>query len=145
MWSRLLPDSQPNSVWLINQNVFPQLATMGLAVGTGGSAVYLPPGGVSSTPYATLMGRPVIPMEQCETLGDDGDIVLGDFANGYIFIDKGGLKQDMSIHVRFVYDESVFRFVYRCDGQPTLAKAITPYKGGATSTLSHFVKLADRA
>jgi HK97 family phage major capsid protein len=145
MWSRLLPDSQANAVWLINQNVFPSLATMGLAVGTGGSAVYLPPGGASASPYASLLGRPVIPMEQCETLGTSGDIVLGDFGNGYIVIDKGSMKQDMSIHVRFINDESVFRFVYRIDGQPALAKAITPYKGGATSTLSHFVKLAVRA
>jgi HK97 family phage major capsid protein len=145
MWSRLLPDSQANAVWLINQNVFPQLATMGLAVGTGGSAVYLPPGGASASPYAQLMGRPVMPMEQCETLGTTGDIVLGDFGNGYIFIDKGGMAQDMSIHVRFIYDESVFRFVYRCDGQPALAKAITPFKGGSGSSLSHFVKLATRS
>jgi HK97 family phage major capsid protein len=144
MWSRLLPDSQANAVWLINQNVYPQLATMALAVGTGGGPCFLPPGGASVSPYSTLLGRPVIPMEQCQTLGDDGDIILGDFGKGYIAIDKGGLKQDMSIHVRFVNDESVFRFVYRIDGQPALAKAITPFKGGATSTLGHFVKLADR-
>ena len=143
MWSRLLPDAQMNSVWLINQDVFPQLATMGLAVGTGGSAVYLPPGGASVSPYASLMGRPIIPMEQCQTLGTNGDIMLGDFGNGYIFVDKGGLKQDMSIHVRFQYDESCFRFVYRCDGQPVLAKAITPFKG--SNTLGHFVKLQTRS
>jgi len=143
MWARLLPDAQTNAVWLINQDVFPQLATMGLAVGTGGSAVYLPPGGASASPYAQLMGRPVIPMEQCQTLGTAGDIILGDFANGYLWCDKGGFKQDISIHVRFIYDESVFRFVYRADGQPVLTKAITPYKG--TNTLSYFVKLQTRS
>jgi len=143
MWSRLLPDAQMNAVWLINQDVFPQLATMGLAVGTGGSSVYLPPGGASASPFASLMGRPVIPMEQCQTVGTSGDIILGDFGNGYIFVDKGGMKQDMSIHVRFIYDESCFRFVYRADGQPVLAKAITPYKG--SNTLGHFVKLATRS
>ena len=143
MWSRLLPDAQTNAVWLINQDVFPQLATMGLAVGTGGSAVYLPPGGATATPYAQLFGRPVIPMEQCQTVGTPGDIVVGDFSNGYVWCDKGGVKQDVSIHVAFLTDQSVFRFVYRADGQPTANKAITPYKG--TNTLSHFVKLAVRA
>ena len=143
MWSRLLPDSLMNAVWLINQDVFPQLATMGLAVGTGGSAVYLPPGGASASPYASLLGRPVIPMEQCQTVGTAGDIILGDFNNGYIWCDKGGVKSDISIHVRFQYDESVFRFVYRADGQPALAKKITPYKG--SNTLGHFVKLAVRS
>ena len=143
MWSRLLPDAQTNAVWLINQDVFPQLATMGLAVGTGGSAVYLPPGGATATPFAQLFGRPVIPMEQMATVGDTGDIVVGDFSNGYVWCDKGGVKQDVSIHVQFLTDQSVFRFVYRADGQPTANKAITPYKG--TNTLSHFVKLAARA
>ena len=143
MWSRLLPDAQQNAIWLINQDVSPQLALMGLAVGTGGSAVYMPPGGASAQPYATLFGRPVMPCEQCATLGTAGDIILGDFQNGYIWCDKGSVKQDVSIHVRFVNDESVFRFVYRADGQPTMNKSITPYKG--TNNLSHFVKLAVRA
>ena len=141
MWARMMASSRPNSVWMINQNCEPQLHTMSLAVGTGGVPVYMPAGGASAAPYATLMGRPVLPIEQCSTLGDLGDIILADWSN-YIFIDKGGLKKDVSIHVRFVYDESVFRFVYRADGQPVLASEITPYKG--TDTLSHFVTLEAR-
>lgn len=34
------------------------------------------------------------------------------------FVDKGGVSQASSIHVRFLYDEQVFRFIYRVDGQP---------------------------
>jgi len=145
MWSRLFASSQTNAVWLINSNVFPQLATMSLSVGTGGSAVWLPAGGASGSPYSTLMGRPVMPIEQCQTIGTVGDIFLADFANGYILAEKGGIQADMSIHVRFIYDESVFRFVIRLDGQPVRASALTPYKGGATWTQSHFVALATRA
>jgi HK97 family phage major capsid protein len=145
MWSRLFAVSQTNAVWLINQNVFPQLAQMSLSVGTGGSAVWLPAGGASASPYSTLMGRPVIPIEQCETLGTVGDIVLADFSNGYIFATKGGLQTDMSIHVRFIYDESVFRFVFRADGQPVRASALTPYKGGSGATQSHFIALETRS
>ena len=72
--------------------------------------------------------------------------MLCDFSQ-YIFIDKGGLKSDVSIHVEFVADESVFRFVYRCDGQPVLSSDITPFSAGATTateTLSHFVRVAAR-
>jgi len=69
--------------------------------------------------------------------------IVGDFGKGYIWADKGGFKQDMSIHVRFIYDETCFRFVYRADGQPVMAKALTPYKG--TNTLGYFVKLATRS
>jgi HK97 family phage major capsid protein len=83
----------------------------------------------------------IIFCEQCPILGTVGDIILADLANGYILADKGGMQTDVSIHVRFVYDESVFRFVYRCDGQPALASAITPYKGDA---VSHFVALESR-
>jgi HK97 family phage major capsid protein len=107
MWSRLLPDSQPNAIWLIHQDVFPQLGQLHLKVGTGGSGVYIPPGGASASPYATLFGRPILVMEQCQTLGTAGDIILGDFGRGYYFVDKGGMKQDVSIHVNYTTDESV--------------------------------------
>jgi HK97 family phage major capsid protein len=118
---------------------------MSVAVGTGGQLIYMPPGGLSQSPYGTLLGRPVIPIEQCQALGTAGDIILGDFSNGYLLAEKGGIKTDMSIHVKFDYDESVFRFVLRVDGQPVRATALTPYKGGATATQSHFVALATRS
>ena len=144
MWSRLFAPSQTNAVWLINQNVFPQLATMSLSVGTGGGPVWIPAGGASASPYSTLMGRPVMPIEQCASIGDLGDIIVADFGNGYILAEKGGIQSDVSIHVRFIYDESIFRFVIRLDGQPVRASALTPYKGGANFTQSHFVALAAR-
>ena len=145
MYSRLFASSRQNAVWLINQTVEPQLHQMGVSVGVGGQMVYMPPGGLSQAPYGTLLGRPVLPIEQCSALGDAGDIILADLSNGYILADKGGMKSDMSIHVKFQYDESVFRFVMRIDGQPVRASAVTPYKGGATATQSHFVTLAERA
>jgi HK97 family phage major capsid protein len=64
---------------------------------------------------------------------------------GYILAEKGGIQADMSIHVQFLYDESVFRFVLRVDGQPVRASALTPYKGGSSYTQSHFIALATRA
>jgi HK97 family phage major capsid protein len=145
MYSRLFAASRPNAVWLINQNIEPQLFTMSLAVGTGGIPIYMPAGGLSGQPYGTLFGRPVIAIEQAATLGTVGDIVLADLSSGYILAEKGGISSDMSIHVRFDYDESVFRFIMRVDGQPVRASALTPYKGGASYTQSHFVALATRS
>ena len=144
MRSRLFASSRSSAVWLINQNAEPQLHQMSLAVGTGGIPVYMPAGGLSGQPYDTLYGIPVMPIEQCATVGTVGDIILADFSKGYILAEKGGIKSDVSIHVRFDYDESVFRFVYRVDGQPKRATALTPYKGGANFTQSHFVALASR-
>jgi len=43
-----------------------------------------------------------------------------------------------------MYDESVFRFTYRVNGQPTWDSVLAP-ANGATNTLSPFVVLASRA
>jgi HK97 family phage major capsid protein len=146
MYSRIFASSRPNAVWLINQNIEPQLFTMSLAVGTGGIPIYMPAGGLSGQPYGTLFGRPVIAIEQASTLGDLGDIIFADLAGGYILAEKGGIQSDMSIHVRFVYDESVFRFVMRVDGQTIRSTVLAPYKGSSTlDTQSHFIALAARA
>jgi len=142
MWARMYARSRPNSVWLINQDVEPQLFTMSLAVGTGGAPVYLPAGGASVAPYGTLFGRPVIPVEFCQTLGTAGDVILADLSQ-YILIDKGGVRSDSSIHVRFVNNETVFRYVTRVDGQCWWTSALTPYL--STNTLSPFVVVATRS
>lgn len=144
MYSRRFASQTNNYAWYYNQNIEPQLFTMSLSVGTGGSAVYMPPGGLSQSPYGTLMGLPAIAIEQAASIGDVGDIILANFRDGYILAEKGGVQADMSIHVRFVYDESCFRFVMRIDGQPVRASALTPYKGGASYTQSHFITLAAR-
>jgi HK97 family phage major capsid protein len=102
----------------------------------------MPAGGMSGLPYATLFGRPVIPVEYCATLGTVGDIILADF-NEYLLARKGGLQTASSIHFRFDYDETVFRFVLRLDGQPAWNAPLTPFKG--SNTLSPFVALATRA
>jgi len=146
MYSRMFAASLSNAIWLINQNTLPQLLTMSIAVGTGGVPVYLPPGNtLINAPGGALMGRPVYPIEQCATVGTVGDIIFADFTNGYVIAEKGGLKTDVSIHLRFDYDESVFRFILRADGQPIRKTALTPYKGGATSTQNHFIALATRS
>lgn len=143
MWSRMWARSRPNAGWFINQDIEPQLYTMSLAVGAGGAPVYLPAGGASGSPYASLMGRPVVPLEQADTLGNQGDIMLLDLSQ-YLLIDKGGIQSAQSIHVRFLYDEQVFKFIYRVDGQPMWNSALTPYKGTG-NTVSPFVTLDARA
>jgi HK97 family phage major capsid protein len=142
MWSRMWIRSRSNAVWFIHQDLEPQLFQLQLPVGTGGQAVYMPPGGLSATPYATLMGRPVVPVEYCQTVGDRGDIILADLSQ-YQMIEKGGIQSASSIHVQFVYDETVFRFVYRVDGSNIWNSALTPKNG--TNTVAPFVLLAERA
>lgn len=71
MWARMWSRSKGNAVWFINQDVTPELYKMTLAgtAGAGNVVSYMPPGGLSQAPYATLMGRPVIEIEQCQTMG----------------------------------------------------------------------------
>lgn len=142
MWSRLWVRSRQNAVWFINQDVEPQLTLMNVAVSTaGGQLVYMPPGGLSAAPYGTLFGRPVIPVEYCESVGTEGDVILADFSQ-YALADKGGAQQMSSIHVAFTTDETAFRIMYRVDGQPLWHSPLTPYKG--SNTKSPFVTLATR-
>lgn len=137
MWNRLWSRSRANAVWYINQELEPYLYTLKI----GDKPVYIPAGGLSEKPYGTLFGRPVVPIEQCSAAGEVGDIILADIGQ-YLLIDKGGVKSASSIHVRFLYDENVFRFIYRVDGKPIWTKPLTPYKGSAT--VSPFVALAKR-
>jgi HK97 family phage major capsid protein len=151
MWSRMPPRNRANAVWVVNQDTEAQLMQLYMPVrnvaGTenvGGLAlpqvVFNPPSNGNSFP--TLMGRPVIATEYGATLGTAGDILLIDFSQ-YLAIDKGGVQSASSIHVRFIYDETCFRFVYRFNGQPIWSQPITPYRG--TNTISPFVALATRS
>lgn len=140
MWSRRWVPGR-DYVWLVNQDVGPQLWQMSLAVGTGGLPVYLPAGGLTAQPYATLFNRPVLEVEYAATVGDVGDILLVSLSE-YQMIEKGGIAAASSIHTRFVYDETAFRFVYRVDGQSKWNSTLTPFKG--SNTVSPFVALAAR-
>lgn len=148
MYGRLTAACRSRAVWHINQDVEPSLDTMTVTIknvaGTenvGGSAIYMPPGGLADAPYGRLKGRPVIPLEFCETLGTVGDIVLADWSQ-YLLVTKGQTKRDMSMHVKFLTDESVLRFVFRAGGQPMWDAPITPLKG--SNTTSCFLTLATR-
>lgn len=145
MFARLTRRSAPNAVWLVNQDTWPQLFQLTLGSGTAVVLLYRPPGvdGPNvGAPFGTLLGRPVLPVEYCATLGTVGDILLVDLMQ-YIMIDKGGVDAAQSMHVRFVNDEMTFRWIYRVDGQPAWSSPVTPYKGA--NTQSPFISLATRA
>ena len=141
MWSRAWGRSRKNAVWLINQLVEPQLNQLNQAVGTGGQLVYLPPGGLSAAPYATLYGRPVVTTEYNSAVGTPGDITLVELSP-YTLVDEGGVQSATSMHIAFLTDEMAFRITYRVDGKPMWYAPLTPFKGG--QTLSPFVALATR-
>lgn len=144
MWGRLPVQSRRTAVWLMHPDAEAQLPLMKL----GNMPVYLPPGGVSGNMYGSLWGRPVIPHQVAETVGDVGDVMLVDLkqyltatktGNGR---DANGIKSDVSIHLWFDQDMVAFRFTMRIAGQPWWPAAITQRDGA--NAQSPFVTLAAR-
>jgi HK97 family phage major capsid protein len=150
MWSRMYGPSRSRAVWLINQDIEPQLFTMSIKIknvagaeNVGGMPVYMPPNGLSQSPYGTLLGRPIIPTQACQTLGDKGDIIFADLSQYMTAVKTGGLRTDVSIHLWFDYDTLAYRFILRIAGQPWWSSSISPKNG--SNTLSPFVTLDERA
>lgn len=112
--------SRARAVWLMNADAEAQLPYMQFINQGNGNAVpvYLPPGGLSGSPYATLLGRPIITHEAMPALGNQGDIVFADMSSYMTVVKTGGVRQDVSIHLFFDYDITAFRFVLRIGGQP---------------------------
>jgi len=141
IWSRMWSRSRKNAVWLINQDIEPQLFQLNQAVGTGGQLVFMPPGGIAMQPNASLMGRELHATEYNAALGTEGDISLVDLSQ-YTLVDKNSVQMASSMHVAFLTDEMAFRITYRVDGKPMWSLPLTPFKGSATK--SPFVTLATR-
>ena len=140
MYSRMLPSSHSNAVWIAHPDVLPQLMTMALNVGTGGSAIFV--NNASASVPMTIFGRPIFFTEHAQTLGTVGDIYYADLSY-YVIGDRQGVTIASSDHYRFANGETVWRFTERLDGAPWLDSAITPQNG--SNTLSPFVALATRS
>lgn len=143
MWSRLFAPSRKTACWFVNQDA--EQSLMQLTLGAGSIAVELmyTPVGVNGNngPYALLMGRPVIPVEQAAAIGTQGDIMLYDLSE-YLVGTRQGIRADSSMHVAFLTGEQAFRWMLRVDGQPKWDKPLTP-RNSATLR-SPFVTLATR-
>lgn len=149
MMARMPAPSYRRAVWLVNQDVLPQLGGLAMDVtkadGTaaGGGVLYMQPQGLANqSAFGSILGRPVIVTEACQTVGSEGDIILADMSK-YLSVVKGGLKTDYSIHLWFDQAINAFRFILRMNGQPWLSAPIARKNG--SNTLSHFVTLAVRA
>lgn len=149
MWARMPSQWRSSAVWLCHPDVEPELLKAGLQVGpaaagsaTGGTLIYMPPGGISQSPYATLFGRPVVPHQACAALGDVGDLIFANLGQYAAVMKAGGLRTDSSIHLWFDQSVTAFRFTLRMGGQPWWSAAISA-KNGST-TYGPFVALEAR-
>lgn len=142
MISRLPPGSFPRSVWLINNDVLPALFTLTL----GNYPIYLPAGasvgGIVSSPYGMLLGRPVMVSQHAKSFSSEGDVLLVDLSYYQAITKAEGVSTATSMHLYFDADAMAFRTTFRMDGQPKITAAISPANG--STTLSPFVKLGAR-
>jgi HK97 family phage major capsid protein len=140
MYVRMSPRLLPGAVWLINMAIWIQLFNLKDA---NDNPVYMRDGNVSGAPFGTLLGLPVLPIEQASAIGDVGDIMLVNLGE-YVYIEKDneGLMFDESMHVRFIFDEMAFRWIYRINGQPIGKAPVTQFKG--SNTTAPFITLGAR-
>jgi HK97 family phage major capsid protein len=139
MYSRMLPTSLGNAVWLCSPMVLPKLFTMSLSVGTGGAPMMLM--NVSGAAPMTLLGRPIVVTEQAEALGNQGDLSFVDFE--YLLVgDRQMMTASSSTEWKFGNDQTAYRIIQRVDSRPWVPSALTPRYGG--DSLSPFVTLAAR-
>lgn len=143
MWSRLPAWLRRQAVWLINQDIEPQLESLAFTGSESPVPLFVPAGGISASPYNRLKGRPIIPHQAMSTLGDVGDIALVVPKQYGTVVKRGGVKVDVSMHLYFDADAMAFRFILRVGGHPYLSAPIQPLNG--SNTLSPFVTLAARA
>ena len=142
MWARRFALGPTGSyVWLINQDVLPQLYLMTLGIGAAGVTTFMPPGGLSGSPYSTLMGAPIMEIEFASTLGTVGDIALVDLSQ--VVSISQGMQSMTSLHVYFTTEEQAFRTSFRLDAAPWQASALTPFQG--TNTQSPIILLETRS
>ncbi|MCI0688758.1 MAG: phage major capsid protein, partial [Sporichthyaceae bacterium] len=100
MFSRMLPGSLNRAVWIASIDTFPELATMGLSVGTGGGPVWIgwtAGNSAADAPPMTILGRPVFFTEKTPVVGTVGDISFVDL--GYYLIgDRQAMTATSSEH-----------------------------------------------
>lgn len=151
MYSRMPDAVRRNAVWLINQDVEEQLLSINVAFKdraganniAAGVAGLVGEGGLRYDPTnGTLMGRPIIATEACQTIGTVGDIILAYLPGYFAPYEAGGVRNDMSMHLWFDQGATAFRWTFRIGGQPWLSAPISRKNG--SNTLSHFVALQTR-
>lgn len=131
---QLRPD---RGVWLINNDVYPQL----LLLNKANQMLWTPDFRLG--PGGALFGRPVIMTQLCKTVGDQGDIVFADLSYYRTITKAGGIETATSMHLYFDAGAAAFRATFRIDGQPSISAAVSPANG--SNTLSPFVVLDVRA
>ncbi|MEY2668856.1 MAG: hypothetical protein RJA59_1494 [Pseudomonadota bacterium] len=139
MWVGLHTGFRRNAIWLANPNLEPHLRSLILA---NNNPLYMPAGGLSATPYSTLMGKPIIFTEMAAAIGTTGDLMVVDPSAFYGVMRNGGIQNSVSAHFKFDSDLTAFKATVRFAVKSKLASVITRPD---STTCSSSVALATRS
>lgn len=142
MYSRMPARMLGGAAWFINQELWAKILTATAGTAGGSHPMFTPPGQLENAPNGSLYGRPIVPVEYASAEGTVGDFVFANFAD-YLFIAKGGIRQQTSMHVEFTRDRQLLKFTWRVNGAPRTRTPLTPFKGA--NTLSPYIALAARS
>lgn len=117
MYARNL--NRTRAEWFISGNQYATLISLATA---GTFPLYQPNYAVA--PLGTLMGRPINVIEQAGITTDESSFMFLDLSD-YLLVTKGGINEATSIHVKFLEDETAFRWVLRVGGIPLMASTVT--------------------
>jgi HK97 family phage major capsid protein len=137
MVARITPSAYSRMVWLASPATMGQIDKLNFTSGSTG--ILSPYVTYTANGVTNLRGRPVVYNEFSPSLGAVGDLLLWD-PQDYLYWEGAGVEGASSIHVQFLTNQTVFRFIYRVDGMPATTSEITPYQ--STDTVSTVVGLA---
>lgn len=122
--------SKQQRVWVMNDATKLKLQVESLDVNAAGSIV----AGVNDT--MPVIGGRIITVTD-DVLADD--VIVCGFMDLYILVERAGMKLDLSGHVRFVEDQTVFKGTARYDGTPVFGEAFVVIGlGSAPATTANF-------
>jgi len=138
MHARRIISGAKSYAWYHNQDCNPQLNRLAQDFGSGATAngvpLYRPDQSIAGAAPQSLLGIPRVETEFQQTLGTTGDILLADLGHVISISKSSGISQEQSIHVEFLTDQNVIRFIMRVDARPWEDTAITPFKGSNTQS-----------
>jgi HK97 family phage major capsid protein/HK97 family phage prohead protease len=134
MYSRLMIQSRRTAVWVVHQLLTDAL----MSINSSGTNVltYLPD--LRGEIIPRLFGMAVIETEKLPTTFANGGLILADFQQ-YVVGNRQEIEIAMSEHAGFNEDETQWRCIARCDGQPYINGPVK-IGSGANDTVSAFVK-----
>jgi HK97 family phage major capsid protein/HK97 family phage prohead protease len=140
MYAAAYKQGASNMVWLANDELFVDLLKLQL----GNQPVFMPAGGISGSPFATIFNTPVIFTDQASAKGAKGDLMLLNLSQ-YRLAMKEQAQMSESMHVEFLSDQQVFKIRSRSGGQSLWPDSIKPRNATSGFRMSPFVVLEARA